>query len=780
MTDKKLLLDKLQTLSEIERLQSGLPHLHGWKWYPWAREFFESTNKMNLLCAANQISKSSSAIRKCIDWATDTSKWPSLWKTQPRQFWYLYPSGKVATVEWRTKWVPEFMPRGSFKNHPKYGWTERYSSNKYIESVEFNTGVIVFFKTYEQDVHNLQSGTVSAMFCFTAGQLVTLERGQVPIEKVQVGDRALTREGTYELVTKTYSRESSVISRALTNGVVLTGTPDHKVWTVGRGYVELQHLTPQDVLVTPEPRGEICKNTMGYVTTTAKSTKTEDCAITGLFKQLTASVRPLISTWISGEMPMVSFLKDTWFTIRTVIRRTTSFLTWSLSVKLSILAGTRKKSGPLGYWRTCVSFSASLALRCLRLVLPSLAPASTVRSSVGSVDTLSLRSVLIATTRLLGFRKDHLVSVLGPVLEHTYNERVHCVNVANAHNFCVEGISVSNCDEELPIDLLDELIARLTATDGFFHMVFTATRGQEFWKEAIEDIGMPHERFKDAWKRCISLYDCLVYDDGTPSPWTVERIERRIGQCRNEKEVLKRVMGRFVKDDDLKYGGFNRAINVKKPLDPSIPKDWHLYSGVDLGSGGKQGHPSAIAIIAVRPDYKKGRVFKLWRGDGVDTTAGDVYRHYLTMKKDLPFITMQQYDSAAKDFYNIADRSGDTFYPAEKGEVGVETLNSLFAHEMLDIDEGIEDSGKLVYELSSISKGTNKRHAKDDLADALRYACSKVPWDWAGLRPVAKQTAKAKEKTELDLRRELVMGGFHKPLNEVEEEFGEWNSMLED
>jgi hypothetical protein len=295
----------------------------------------------------------------------------------------------------------------------------------------------------------------------------------------------------------------------------------------------------------------------------------------------------------------------------------------------------------------------------------------------------------------------------------------------------------------------------------------------------MEDVGLPNERFKNAWKKCIALDDCLIYEDGSPTPWSPERIIRRIEQCKNEKEVLKRVKGRFVKDDDLKFSSFSRSKNVSKPNPIAIPRDWHIYSGVDLGSGGKSGHPAALCFVAVRPDYKKGRVFRVRRYDGVDTTSGDVYASYQQLKADLPHIVGQHYDGAAKDFYTIADRNGDTFFPAEKGEVGVETLNTLFAHEMLDLDEGIEDIEKLIYELSTISKIANKRHAKDDAADALRYACAKIPWDWAGLK-LKNPVVPVKEKTELDLRREFVSSdGFIKSQNEIEEEFAEWNDLVE-
>ena len=93
----------------IKELRDDLPHLYGQKFYPWSREFFESRNRMNLLCAANQIGKSSIAIRKNIEWACNKKLWPSLWDSTPKQFWYFYPSDEVATIEVEKKWVPEFF-----------------------------------------------------------------------------------------------------------------------------------------------------------------------------------------------------------------------------------------------------------------------------------------------------------------------------------------------------------------------------------------------------------------------------------------------------------------------------------------------------------------------------------------------------------------------------------------------------------------------------------------------------------------------------------------------
>ena len=63
-------------LLELERLKSevalkeGLPHLYGKKFYKWAREFFESRARFNILVSGNQVGKSSFMSRKCVHWAT--------------------------------------------------------------------------------------------------------------------------------------------------------------------------------------------------------------------------------------------------------------------------------------------------------------------------------------------------------------------------------------------------------------------------------------------------------------------------------------------------------------------------------------------------------------------------------------------------------------------------------------------------------------------------------------------------------------------------------------
>ena len=501
------------TLLEAKRARGEeLPHLYGMPWYTWAREFFESDAKMNFLCAANQISKSSTQIRKCIHWATETSLWPGLWADTPDQFWYLYPTADVATVEYHTKWKL-FLPRGKMGKDPKYGWVPEFEKGK-IKAIHFNSGIHLYFKTYAQDTSHLQTGTVYALFT----------------------------------------------------------------------------------------------------------------------------------------------------------------------------------------------------------------------------------------------------------------------------------------DEEVPINHYDELIFRISAVDGYFHMVFTATLGQDFWRTVMEPEPNEEEKLPEARKWTVSLYDSQYYEDGEPSKWTDERIQIIKNRCGTAKEVLKRVYGKFVMDlEGLKYPQFDIKRHMKKAH--PLPKDWMVWSAVDPGTGG-DAHPAGILFMAVAPDFRKGRVFLGWRGENIgNTTAGDVLNKHEEMKRTEKIITIEQiYDPGCKDFMTLAERSGLPFSKANKDHtVGTEIVNVLFKNDMITIYETPELQ-KLASELSSLRKATLKRNAKDNLADPLRYLCVAIPWDWSGIGaeiPIgAKQVEAIDEskmtpgerqaldmKRQIEARREEMVNENETEELRIEDEFRDANEM---
>lgn len=446
--------------SALESMKADLPHLYGFPWYKWSKAFFESRNKKNLMVGPNQVSKSSSAIRKNIEWACNRKLWPELWPTQPRVFWYFYPDFATATAEFIHKWIPEFLPRGDFKKHPEYGWKEFFASGD-IESVTFNTGVTIYFKAYGQKLINLQAQTI------------------------------------------------------------------------------------------------------------------------------------------------------------------------------------------------------------------------------------------------------HMIT----------------------------------CDEEMPPTYVDELMARLVASQGYFNMTFTATQGHELWYRAMECVGSVEESFPDAFKQVVSLYDCMEYEDGSPSPWTLERIRARERECSTEAEKLRRVFGRFVKDEGRKYPTFRPDIHARTPEDLGpVPSDWRWYAGVDVGSGGyvkgRRRSSGAIVIIAVNPQFTKGRIKMSWRGDYTDTTASDILQKYREMLAYLKCsVTNAAYDHASREFQIIASRSGEPFVQAKKDRfAGEKLLNELFKSGALEIESGGGDNVKLITELMTVPAGVSKKFV-DDLTDALRYAALLIPWDFPRISP---------------------------------------------
>jgi hypothetical protein len=76
---------ELRLKQQKMKIMENLPHRYGMKHYPWSRKFYESTNKMNLLVAANQIGKSSgedSEVHRVGDERGPLAE--TLWKKRPQ------------------------------------------------------------------------------------------------------------------------------------------------------------------------------------------------------------------------------------------------------------------------------------------------------------------------------------------------------------------------------------------------------------------------------------------------------------------------------------------------------------------------------------------------------------------------------------------------------------------------------------------------------------------------------------------------------------------------
>ena len=367
----------------------------------------------------------------------------------------------------------------------------------------------------------------------------------------------------------------------------------------------------------------------------------------------------------------------------------------------------------------------------------------------------------------------------------TYNQNVH--DLQSGTVFAID------CDEELPEPLLPELQARLFATMGYFSMAFTATLGQDFWYRVIERVGEVDEEWVDAFKIQISMHDCLRYVDGTQTPWSKARIEIVEKNCKNKNEVKRRVYGRFVKESGLKYPTFDRDRNLRPyPITngkyfKGAPRGWSVYGGVDYGSGGESGHPSAYLFLAVNPELTKIRMFRGRRMDKIETTAGDLYKAYVKSAYKLS-ITSEAYDFAAKDFGTIANRAGRPFQKAKKDhELGEQALNTALQTGMLKIyydpSDPLDEAMKLARELESLLETTSKNIAKDDFIDALRYAVMEIPIDWDKI--LNGETLQVKQKNKPGGVEEMrpnartweTKEDEEADMQYIEDEFSEWSEL---
>jgi hypothetical protein len=340
--------------------------------------------------------------------------------------------------------------------------------------------------------------------------------------------------------------------------------------------------------------------------------------------------------------------------------------------------------------------------------------------------------------------------------------------------------AVVACDEELPIALLPELQMRVNATNGFLFFVFTATMGQKFWREVVEE----RTKWPDARVWQVSLYDSMKYMDGTPSMWTKDRIEAAKRSCLNENEIQRRIMGRFVVDSGLLFPQFDEEQHVK-PYHP-LPADWEIYAGIDYGTGGNA-HPAAIVVCGVNPEHTQVRVIRAWRGDRQHTTAQDIVNEYLDLTHGLN-ITVAYYDygPGGRDIGTIATRMGLPFSPADKGqETGRAIIASLLKNNALAIyhsdDEGLQQvlqTGKMVDEfLTAVDKVDKRAQRNDDLLDALRYCLSKVGFDWDAMAFGEREQPKPKVLTIDDLRRQSE--NEDDETSDLEEELEFWQEYLE-
>lgn len=367
-----------------------------------------------------------------------------------------------------------------------------------------------------------------------------------------------------------------------------------------------------------------------------------------------------------------------------------------------------------------------------------------------------------------------------------FNSGVHLTFAAYSQgrfNLQAGTIDYAAFDEEIEESIYNEVSQRREAVNGMVSGVFTPLSGHDVWYRCFERMGKEDESFPQAYKRVVSLYDSQVYiktpyTDAGPSKWTTERINRRIANCSSESEVKRRIYGRFIlESSDLLYPSYEESRNYDLTPKP-VPDNWNYFAGLDWGAGGES-HPSAVAIVAVNPEYTQARVVRFWRGDGIRTTAGDLLEKYLELKGNLPVVAAY-YDYSAADVGTIGADSGVPIQKANKSrETGIPLVDTLFKYGALTVDAS-DEAEKLNKEYKTIRKDTKKQKAVDDGSDAVRYALSKLPFQMERIKNLADKWAPVSQ-IDTPTPKRLQRGSYEPELGPLDfaAEIDEWNDLLD-
>ena len=92
--------------------------------------------------------------------------------------------------------------------------------------------------------------------CLIAGTPICTERGLVSVERIQPGDRVLSKnietgELAYKVVLHTTVRESSPIAKFTVGDETIQATEGHHFWVSGRGWTKTRELAAEQPLHTP-------------------------------------------------------------------------------------------------------------------------------------------------------------------------------------------------------------------------------------------------------------------------------------------------------------------------------------------------------------------------------------------------------------------------------------------------------------------------------------------------------------------------------------------------
>jgi hypothetical protein len=237
--------------------------------------------------------------------------------------------------------------------------------------------------------------------CLIAGTLVQTQRGEIPIERVRVGDLARTRAG-YRLVSAAgcINPDAETWRVELSDGTTVQGTGDHPAWTANRGWVPFRELTACDTLLWCRSPRASCSR--AFATTVGRVRRIEPRASTSTRRNWAARRCTSRSTrLLTGR-----FRRTGTFTTEMRTRSITTQLISRLSHLVSTCAGITPAESQNGAWSIWRGFG--------RWPPPGIAPTPAEPGMASTADGRGLGVKSAATSASNAGRSSRRSSPRGP------------------------------------------------------------------------------------------------------------------------------------------------------------------------------------------------------------------------------------------------------------------------------------------------------------------------------------------------------------------------------
>jgi hypothetical protein len=319
--------------------------------------------------------------------------------------------------------------------------------------------------------------------CFVAGTMIQTDRGEIPIEQVKVGDRALTREGLRPVLLVGSRENEHVVEVTFSDGNSLVGTFDHPIWVDGRGFVAIDAMRYNDVILRKENNQWLkqkesssmvsptlaIQNRIGYrINVISRRVKMAPCI--GRFGSFIMDLFRRVWIFITKTVGMITQLKTLSFSREKSIKQNTQRLmkeclsTWKKYDHLP-RNGMHPRRGKSGIESTAKELMLrwSLYLKNARIAvvnsiserLTNLSPAFALMHARQLCVSRAESMILNSSAKSAGWFSSQTnmsregiapVSVLG---KRTAGKgTVYNLSVEDVHEYYANGVLVSNCDAE--------------------------------------------------------------------------------------------------------------------------------------------------------------------------------------------------------------------------------------------------------------------------------------------------------------------------------------------